>query len=297
MSSEETLLQVRKDKHQELNGGTYPLATNDVVWRIASVLADIDYLVNGGGDYPLSIPTTIDLNEARGNGTRTIHGRISALRKSGALTFIKLTDSSGSMQLVAARNNFPNDYDRFRLLDLGDIVEVVGEPVLTKTGERSLLLSGWKVLTKSRRAPPEKFAGIADQELKYRKRYLDLMSNEESRARFVIRSTVVQAIREYMDGHNFMEVETSTLSSIASGANAKPFSTHHNALDIDLRLRIAPELNLKRMLVGGFDRVFEIGRNYRNEGIDTRHNPEFTMMESYQAYGNFPELITFTKSL
>jgi lysyl-tRNA synthetase class 2 len=297
MSSEETLLQVRRDKHQELNGGTYPLATNEVGWSIASVLSDIDYLKNGGGDYPLTIPVTVDLAEAKGNGTRTVHGRISALRKSGALTFIKLTDSSGSMQLVAARNNFPTDYDRFRLLDLGDIIEVTGEQVLTKTGERSLLLSGWKVLTKSHRAPPEKFAGIADQELKYRKRYLDLMSNEESRARFVIRSTIVQAIREYMCGRNFMEVETSTLSSIASGANAKPFSTHHNSLDIDLRLRIAPELNLKRLLVGGFDRVFEIGRNYRNEGIDTRHNPEFTMMESYQAYGNFPDLITFTKSL
>ena len=297
MSAEETLLQVRRDKHQELNGGTYPLATNDVVWSIASVLSDIDFLKNGGGDYPLSIPVTIDLAEAKGNGTRVLHGRVSALRKSGGLTFIKLTDSSGSMQLVAARNNFPTDYDRFRLLDLGDIVEVTGEQVITKTGERSLLLSSWKVLTKSHRAPPEKFNGINDQELKYRKRYLDLMSNEESRARFVIRSTIVKGIREYMDGHNFMEVETSTLSSIASGANAKPFSTHHNALDIDLRLRIAPELNLKRLLVGGFDRVFEIGRAYRNEGIDTRHNPEFTIMESYQAYGNFPELITFTKSL
>jgi lysyl-tRNA synthetase class 2 len=292
MSSEETLLQVRREKHQELNGGTYPLATNEVVWRISSLLSDIDAMIREN-----EIRTTIELKEAGGNGTRILHGRISALRKSGALTFIKLTDSSGSMQLVAARNNFPTDYDRFRLLDLGDIVEVIGEPVLTKTGERSLLLSAWKVLTKTHRAPPEKFAGIADQELKYRKRYLDLMSNEDSRARFVIRSTIVQAIREYMDGHNFMEVETSTLSSIASGANAKPFSTHHNALDIDLRLRIAPELNLKRLLVGGFDRVFEIGRNYRNEGIDTRHNPEFTMMESYQAYGNFPELITFTKSL
>lgn len=297
MSNEEVLIQVRKDKHQEVNGGTYPLATTNTVWSIASVLSDIDYLKNGGGDYPLKIATTIDLAEAKGNGTRTVHGRISALRKSGGLTFIKLTDNTGSMQLVVARNNFPVNYETVRLLDLGDIIEATGEEVLTKTGERSLLLSSWKVLTKSHRAPPEKFNGINDQELKYRKRYLDLMSNEESRARFVIRSTIVKGIREYMDGNNFMEVETSTLSSIASGANAKPFSTHHNALDIDLRLRIAPELNLKRLLVGGFDRVFEIGRSYRNEGIDTRHNPEFTMMESYQAYGNFPQLVTFTKSL
>lgn len=296
MSSEETLIQVRKDKHQQLNGGTYPLSTEKVVSTVASVLADIDYLMKGGGDVPLRIPTTIDLNEAKGNGTRILHGRITALRKSGALTFIKLADPTGSMQLVAAKQNF-TDYDRFKLLDLGDIVEVTGEEVLTKTGERSLLLSDWKVLTKAHRAPPEKFHGIADDELRARKRYLDLMSSEETRARFVIRSTIVKAIREYMDGHAFMEVETSTMSSIASGANAKPFITHHNALDIPLRLRIAPELNLKRLLVGGFDRVFEIGRNYRNEGIDTRHNPEFTMMESYQAYGKFPELMTFTKSL
>ena len=291
MSSEETLMQVRREKHQELNGGTYPRATDQHVWSIASFLTDIDSMIREN-----EIRTTIDLAEARGNGTRMLHGRLTALRKSGALTFMKLTDASGSMQLVAARNNF-QDYDRLRLLDLGDIVEVTGEPVLTKTGERSLLLSEWKVLTKSHRSPPEKFAGIADQELKYRKRYLDLMGSEESRARFVTRSTIVKGIREYMEGHDFLEVETSTLSSITSGANAKPFTTHHNALDIDLRLRIAPELNLKRLLVGGFDKVFEIGRNYRNEGIDTRHNPEFTMMESYQAYGNFPTLVSSTKEM
>ena len=296
MSSEETLIQVRKEKHQQLNGGTYPLATEQHVSTIADVLSDIDYLMRGGGDYPLSIPTTIDLNEARGNGTRILHGRITALRKSGALTFIKLTDHTGSMQLVAAKNNF-SDYDRFKLLDLGDIVEVTGEEVLTKTGERSLLLSDWKVLTKSHRAPPEKFHGLADEELKARKRYLDLMGSEETRARFMIRSNIIKSIRRFMDDHRFMEVETSTMSSVASGANARPFITHHNALDIDLRLRVAPELNLKRLLVGGYDRVFEIGRSYRNEGIDTRHNPEFTMMESYQAYGRFPELISFTKKL
>ena len=291
MSSEETLIQVRREKHQELNGRIYPLPTDQHVWSVASFLSDIDSMIREN-----EIKTTIDLVEARGNGTRILHGRLTALRKSGALTFMKLTDASGSIQIIAARNNFP-DYDRFKLLDLGDIVEMTGAPVMSKTGERSLLVAEWKVLTKAHRPPPEKFHGIADEELKYRKRYLDLMGSEESRARFVIRSTIIRAMREYMDGNNFMEVETSTLSSIASGANAKPFTTHHNALDIPLCLRIAPELNLKRLLVGGFERVYEIGRNYRNEGIDTRHNPEFTMMESYQAYGRFPELITFTKSL
>jgi lysyl-tRNA synthetase, class II len=289
MSAEETLIQIRKEKHQDLNGGTYPLSTTERVTSVAHLLQDLDEINSE------IIPTTISLEEVR-LISRILHGRLTALRKSGALTFMKLMDATGSIQLVAARNNF-QDYDRFKLLDLGDIVEVTGKPVLTKTGERSLLLSNWRVLTKAHRPPPEKFHGIADDELKARKRYLDLMGSEETRARFVVRSTILQAIRRCMDHNGFMEVETSTMSSIASGANAKPFTTHHNALDIDLRLRIAPELNLKRLLVGGFEKVFEIGRSYRNEGIDTRHNPEFTMMESYQAYGRFSELITSTKSL
>lgn len=289
MASEDSLIEVRRQKHQELNGGEYPLATDHSVSSVASFLHYIDTMVG-------EIPTTVVLDEARGNGTRILHGRIATIRKSGALTFIKLTDSTGSVQLVAARNNF-TDYERFRLLDLGDIVEVIGEPVLTKTGERSLLLSEWKVLTKAHRPPPEKFVGLVDTELKYRKRYLDLMSSEETRARFVIRTYVLRAIRCFMDSNEFLEVETPTLATISSGANAKPFTTHHNALDIKLNLRIAPELNLKRLLVGGMDRVYEIGRSYRNEGIDTRHNPEFTMMEGYQAYGRFEELIIFTQRM
>lgn len=289
MSSEEVLIQTRKDKHQELNGGIYPLASRS--FDIAGVVQHITVMIQNN-----RIKTTIDLKEAFTNDTMLVHGRVSALRKSGALTFIKLTDESGSMQLVATRNNLP-EYEKLRLLDLGDIIEARGEAVLTKTGEKSVLLSEWKLLTKSHRPPPEKFAGIADQELKYRKRYLDLMSNEESRARFTVRTYILRAIRDFMEHNFFMEVETSTLNTLASGANAKPFTTHHNALDVDLRLRIAPELYLKKLLVGGFERVYEIGRNYRNEGISTRHNPEFTMMESYQAYGKFSELIVFTKSL
>lgn len=291
MSAEETLIQIRREKHQELNGGTYPLPQTQHVWSIASALTKLDGLIG-----TRFAKTTIDLAEAKDGNGCVLHGRLTALRKSGALTFMKLMDATGSIQLVATRNNL-QDYDRLRLLDLGDIIEVSGEPVLTKTGERSLLIAEWKVLTKAIRPPPEKFHGIADDELKARKRYLDLMGSEETRARFVTRSAIVKGIREFMDGHGFMEVETSTMSSIASGANAKPFTTHHNALDLELRLRIAPELNLKRLLVGGFDKVFEIGRSYRNEGIDTRHNPEFTMMESYQAYGRFPELVSSTQAL
>lgn len=291
MSSEETLMQVRRDKHQELNSGMYPLATTEIVWSVSEFLSMIDFMIYEG-----EIKTSIILSEVKGSGTRTLHGRLIAIRKSGAISFLKLADLTGNVQLVATRDNL-FDYASLRLLDLGDIVEVIGEPVLTKTGERSLLLSSWKVLTKSHRSPPEKFAGISDQELKYRKRYLDLMSSEDTRSRFIVRTYTLRAIRSYMDSQSFLEVETPTLNTIASGANAKPFTTHHNALDVELRLRIAPELYLKRLLVGGFEKVYEIGRNYRNEGIDTRHNPEFTMMESYQAYGNFPNLISYTKNL
>lgn len=291
MSAEDTLIQVRKDKHQEINGGKYPLPTKELTYSVANVLNSIRYMAQEG-----EIRTTVVLEEAKGNGTRTMHGRLSSLRKSGALTFMKLTDVTGSIQLVAARNNLP-EYETIRQLDLGDIIEVTGEPVLTKTGEKSLLLSSWKVLTKSHRPPPEKFAGITDTELKYRKRYLDLMSSEESRSVFMVRSFVLRGIRSFMEKNLFMEVETSTLNTISSGANAKPFTTHHNALETDLFLRIAPELYLKRLLVGGYEKVYEIGRSYRNEGISTRHNPEFTMMEFYEAYGNFPDLITYTKDL
>jgi lysyl-tRNA synthetase, class II len=287
MSSEETLIQVRREKHQELNGGKYPLSSEYdseekiLMWPIQAYFDKPDYI--WGTENPLDYKMMV-------------RGRVTAFRKAGGITFVKVTDSTGSLQIMFSKASYPS-YEGLRLFDLGDIVEVVGKPTISKTGEKSIMADGMKLLTKAHRPPPEKFHGIADEELKYRKRYLDLMSSEESRARFMIRSMIVRAIREYMDGQGFMEVETSTLSSIVSGANAKPFETHHNALDIPLRLRIAPELNLKRLLVGGFERVYEIGRNYRNEGIDTRHNPEFTMMESYLAYGRFPELIVFTKSL
>lgn len=297
MSSEETLIQVRKDKHHELNGGTYPLASDPNVLPFITHCT-IEYLhrmlsllqVNG------KLQASIAPTELGDTDKYIIRGRITAFRKSGAITFIKLTDVTGSIQVIVSRAAFDN-YEGLKLLDLGDIVEVGGRACQSKTGEKSLLAFRVVMLTKAHRPPPEKFAGIADQELKYRKRYLDLMSSEESRARFTVRTYAIRAIREFMEKRDFLEVETPTLGSIASGANAKPFITHHNALDVDMRLRIAPELYLKRLLVGGMDRVFEIGRSYRNEGIDTRHNPEFTMMESYQAYGNFQQLISFATGL
>lgn len=297
MSSEETLMQVRREKHQQINQGKFPLASDPGVLpfvkhsTIVECVAAMVSMQEAG-----TLVTSISHADLETSGKYMLRGRITAFRKSGAITFIKLTDMTGSVQVIVSKSAYL-DYDGLKLFDLGDVVEVAGHVCLSKTGERSVLAFGLRMLTKAHRPPPEKFAGVADTELKYRKRYLDLMSSEESRVRFMLRTYVLRAIREFMDGQHFLEVETPTLAAIASGANAKPFETHHNALDIPLRLRIAPELYLKRLLVGGMDRVYEIGRNYRNEGIDTRHNPEFTMMESYQAYGNFPELISFTKNL
>jgi lysyl-tRNA synthetase class 2 len=296
MSSEETLIETRKAKHQELNEGKYPLAADPSViffikhTTVMGALRIMEDMQSEG-----TLLTTIDPAEVSVPKI-VVRGRITNFRKSGAITFIKVTDASGSVQIIVSRAAYQN-YEQLKLLDLGDIIEVGGVPVLSKTAEKSLLAFRVTCLTKSHRPPPEKFFGVSDQELKYRKRYLDLMSSEESRARFVVRSYIVRAIRRFMDDKGFLEVETSTLNSVASGANAKPFTTHHNALDMELQLRIAPELYLKRLLVGGMDRVYEIGRSYRNEGIDTRHNPEFTMMESYQAYGRFPDLIVNTANL
>ena len=287
MSSEETLIQVRKEKHHQLNGGTYPLPAHANHYPIQSI---ITLMENGNPK------TTINASDVQDDPRFLIHGRITALRKSGGITFIKLMDVSGSMQVIVNRASYPN-YDNLKLLDFGDLIEVLGWTCLSKTGEKSLLVDTIVLLTKAHRPPPEKFLGIENTEIKYRQRYLDLISSEESRARFQVRSLVMRAIRKTMDGEHFMEVETSTLNTISSGANAKPFTTHHNALDIDLRLRIAPELYLKRLLVGGLEKVYEIGRAYRNEGIDTRHNPEFTMMESYHAYADFPQLLMFAQRL
>jgi lysyl-tRNA synthetase class 2 len=180
---------------------------------------------------------------------------------------------------------------------LGDIVACEGKLFKTRTGELSIHATSIRMLTKSLRPMPDKFHGVADQEIKYRQRYVDLMTDETARKRFVARSKAVSGIRDFMVQHNFLEVETPMLHPIPGGANAKPFTTHHNALDQEMFLRIAPELYLKRLIVGGFERVFEINRNFRNEGISVRHNPEFTMMEFYAAYWNYQDLMHFTEEL
>ncbi|MBM3386982.1 MAG: lysine--tRNA ligase, partial [Betaproteobacteria bacterium] len=227
-----------------------------------------------------------------------VAGRMMLKRVMGKASFATLQDATGRIQAYIARDSVGEDiYNAFKHWDLGDIIAVEGTLFKTRTGELSVHASAIRLLTKSLRPMPDKFHGIHDQEVKYRQRYVDLMTDEVARKRFVARSRAVSGIREFMVQHGFLEVETPMLHPIPGGANARPFVTHHNALDQEMFLRIAPELYLKRLLVGGFERVFEINRNFRNEGISVRHNPEFTMMEFYAAYWNYQDLMDFTEQL
>lgn len=231
--------------------------------------------------------------------TFTIAGRMMTRRIMGKASFATLQDMGGKIQIYVTRDALPEGVyqDLFKKLDLGDIIGVTGYAFRTKTGELTLHVTALRLLVKALRPLPEKYKGLTDQEARCRQRYLDLIANEDSRRTFEIRTKIVSFIRHYMDSHSFMEVETPMMHVIPGGANAKPFITHHNALDIDMYLRIAPELFLKRLVVGGFERVYEINRNFRNEGIDVRHNPEFTMIEFYMAYHDYNDLIDFTEDL
>ena len=227
-----------------------------------------------------------------------VAGRLMLKRVMGKASFCTVQDGTGQIQLFVTRDALGDDaYAAFRHWDLGDIVGAEGLLFKTKTGELSVRVRSLRLLTKSLRPLPDKFHGMADQEQKYRQRYVDLITDPESRARFAARSKAVSAIRQFMVEHHFMEVETPMLHPIPGGANAKPFKTHHNALDQEMFLRIAPELYLKRLIVGGFERVFEINRSFRNEGVSVRHNPEFTMMEFYAAYWNHHDLMDFTEEV
>ena len=235
--------------------------------------------------------------------TASIAGRMMLKRVMGKASFATLQDGSlgasgGRFQVYIARDAVGEDvYNNFKHWDLGDIVAAEGYVFKTKTGELSIHATSIRLLTKSLRPMPDKFHGVADQELKYRQRYVDLMTDETARQRFTARSKAVSSLRAFMVENDFLEVETPMLHPIPGGANARPFVTHHNALDQDMFLRIAPELYLKRLIVGGFERVFEINRSFRNEGISVRHNPEFTMMEFYAAYWNYRDLMDFTEQL
>ena len=227
-----------------------------------------------------------------------VAGRVMLKRVMGKASFITISDMSGRIQIYVAKDKVGEDvYTAFKRWDIGDIVGVVGPLFRTKTGELTVQANEIRLLSKSLRPLPEKFHGLTDQEQKYRMRHLDLIMNEQSRFTFVARSRMVQSIRNHMCNHGFLEVETPMMHPIPGGASARPFKTHHNALDMELYLRIAPELYLKKLVVGGFEKVFEMNRNFRNEGMSPRHNPEFTMMEFYEAYSEYRKLMDFTEGL
>ncbi|QOY53865.1 lysine--tRNA ligase [Candidatus Sulfurimonas marisnigri] len=248
----------------------------------------------------LNVNTDVADRENKRNENRhyVVSGRIKLLRIMGKATFLKIEDESGMLQIYVARDNLPEGFynDIFKKnIEVGDIIEVSGYPFVTGQGELSLHADGLKLLTKAISPLPEKFHGVTDKEIRYRKRYLDLIMNTEVRKTFKIRSKVISLTRRFFEDKGFLEVETPMMHPIAGGANAKPFVTHHNALGIDRFLRIAPELYLKRLIVGGFEAVFEINRNFRNEGMDATHNPEFTSIEFYWAYKTYKDLIAITK--
>ncbi len=228
----------------------------------------------------------------------SVAGRILAVRDFGKASFVRIQDRTETIQLYVQKDKLGEEkFAQFKELDLGDVVYSEGTLFKTKTGELSIQSEKVVLLTKSLRPLPEKFHGIADIEIKYRQRYLDLITSKESRETFKIRSKIVDEMRKFFVSHDFIEVETPMMHPIAGGATARPFVTHHNTLDMELYLRIAPELYLKRLVVGGFDRVFEINRNFRNEGISIKHNPEFTMLEFYQAYATYEDLMPLTEKL
>ena len=226
----------------------------------------------------------------------TVAGRMMLRRDGGKLAFANLRDSTGSIQLFAGAN-WTEDFEGFVKLSLGDWLSADGEVVRTRTGELSVKLTKWELLAEARRNFGNKWEGITDIDTRYRQRYADLWANEESRRTLLLRSRLISWTREWLDDQGFVEVETPIFHPIPGGATAKPFVTHHNALDVDLYLRIAPELYLKRLVVGGFERVFEMARVFRNEGLSPRHNPEFTMLELYQAYADYTDMMALAENL
>lgn len=232
------------------------------------------------------------------NKSAQIAGRIKFIRLMGKAAFIKIEDTSGILQVYLSKNELNDFFDIFKkYVEVGDIVMAKGFPFVTKTGELSLHALDFKLLTKSISPLPEKYHGLVDIELRYRQRYLDLIMNREVREVFILRSKIVSSVRKFFEQKGFLEVETPMMHPIPGGANAKPFVTYHNALNVERYLRIAPELYLKRLIVGGFEAVFEINRNFRNEGMDHSHNPEFTMIEFYWAYKDYKDLIKLTQEL
>jgi len=285
MEKTSELIQKRKDKFDELKLNNLQLFPND--FKVSHTLNEIHGIIE-------KTPETLKEDEPVFN----VAGRMMAINRFGKTAFIRFRDRSGQFQAYIRKDRIGDEaYHLFKQMDVGDFVGLSGGMFKTKTGEWTLLVSELKLLCKTIRPLPEKFHGLKDPEKRYRQRYLDLMMNAEVRDLFVKRSRIIQEVRNFFLERDFLEVETPMMQPIPGGAEAEPFKTHHNALGMDLYLRIAPELYLKRLVVGGFERVFEINRNFRNEGISTQHNPEFTMLEFYQAYATFTDLMELTEQL
>jgi lysyl-tRNA synthetase class 2 len=253
--------------------------------------AQADELHGAFGDWD---PERFETEEVR----VAVAGRIMAKRVMGKASFVRLQDMSGSIQLFLSRDQLPQGvYQQFKTWDIGDIVGAEGTMFKTRTGELSVRADKLVLLTKSLRPLPEKYHGLSDTETRYRQRYVDLIMNEDSRRVFEMRTRMIRFMRDYLDSRGFREVETPMMQILPGGANARPFVTHHNALHLDMYLRVAPELFLKRLVVGGLERVYEINRNFRNEGLSTRHNPEFTMLELYHAYADYQDMMALTEQM
>ncbi|MGD8916442.1 MAG: lysine--tRNA ligase [Syntrophobacterales bacterium] len=286
MSEESQVLRQRKQKAEELRQAGVELYPND--FRVQDRLADIKNRYEGKSEEVLEQEERIFV----------CAGRIMSMRSFGRATFMHIKDESGLLQIYVKRDLIgKEEYKLFKKMDIGDFVGVRGTVFCTNTGELTIMAQELRILSKSLRPLPEKWHGLRDVEIRYRQRYVDLIVNDSVREVFIKRSKIIQKIQSFMRVHGFIEVETPMMQPIPGGATARPFKTFHNALGIDLYLRIAPELYLKRLLVGGLERVFEINRNFRNEGISFQHNPEFTMLEFYQAYATYEDLIPFTEEM
>jgi lysyl-tRNA synthetase class 2 len=285
MDKDTRVIQARKEKITAIKEMGIPLYPND--FKISCTVAQLRQIID-------TDPSS--LGEA--GRTFRLAGRMMAVNKMGKSSFARFKDGSDQMQVYIQKNKVGDGiYDLFKKLDIGDFIGVTGPLFQTKTGEWTILATDFRLLSKALRPLPEKFHGIRDPEKRYRQRYLDLIMNEDTRNIFVTRSKTVSAMRRFFEDHGFMEVETPMMQPLPGGAEATPFKTWHNALGMELYLRIAPELYLKRLVVGGFEKVFEINRNFRNEGVSTRHNPEFTMVEFYQAYADYQDLMALTENM
>ena len=298
-SGEEALIRAREDKAQRVRDAGGNPFTNRVSANRRALVSQLRAAYAGALLEPAH-ELRYDPEKLSGLAGETSHlvmGRLTGRRGFGKASFLDLRDRSGDIQLFAKKDVLGAAFDVLADLDLADHVEAEGRPMVTKKGELSLELTSLRLVTKALRPPPDKWHGLTDVDLRYRRRYVDMVANPEVAEVIAARAILLRGLRPFLDERGYLEVETPSLHSLIGGAAARPFETHHNALDLQLFLRIAPELYLKRLLVGGLERVYEIGRCYRNEGISTRHNPEFTMVELYQAYATYDDLMVLTEEM